>query len=264
MWEVHDLCTQATAEGFAQEATERLVADHERRSALLELLLRGPLADRHALSLLASGLRLPAEGPYLAIVTEAPDAGINPMPDIEVQLRAHGHASAWQLLPDALVGIVHLPNGADALHKRLARYPTHHGLSPAFADLALASSAVRMARIALAGTRATNEHIGILDDQPVIMAAASDPDVMRHMRHTVLRGLDSMPEDERAVLLDTLETWLDTGGSTDSSAAALFCHPNTIRHRLRRLETATGRRLRVPRDIADLCLALAAERVSSH
>ena len=160
MWEVHDLCTQATAEGFAQEASERLLADHERRSALLELLLRGPLADRHALTLLVSGLRLPTEGPYLAVVTEAPDAGVNPMPDIEVQLRAHGHASAWQLLPDALVGLVHVPAGrVDALHTRLARYPDqHHGLSPAFADLALASSAVRMARIALAGTRATGEH----------------------------------------------------------------------------------------------------------
>ena len=120
-----------------------------------------------------------------------------------------------------------------------------------------------MARIALAGTRATGEHIGSFDEQPVIMAAASDPDVVRRIRRTVLRGLDSMPEDERAVLLDTLETWLDTGGSTDAAAAALFCHPNTIRHRLRRLETATGRRLRAPRDIADLCLALAAERVSS-
>jgi hypothetical protein len=242
------------------------VADHERRSALLDLLLQGPLADRHALDLLASGLRLPAEGPYVAIVTEAPNAGVNPLPDIEVQLRAHGHACAWQLLPDALVGIVHLPNGrADALTTRLATYPSHHhGLSPAFADLALASSAVRMARIALASTRATGEHIGILDDQPVIMAAASDPDVMRHIRDTVLRGLDAMPEDERAVLLDTLETWLDTGGSSDAAAAALFCHPNTIRHRLRRLETATGRRLRSPRDIADLCLALAAERLGSN
>jgi hypothetical protein len=266
MWEVHDLCTQATAEGFAQEASERLVADHERRSALLELLLRGPLADRHALSVLASGLRLPTDGPYLAIVTEAPDAGGNPMPDIEVQLRAHGHAAAWQLLPDALVGIVHLPGGrSDALKARLARYPDqHHGLSPAFADLALASSAVRMARIALASTRATGEHIGVFEEQPVIMAAASDPDVMHHIRRTVLGGLDSMPEDERAVLLDTLDTWLESGGSTDAAAAALFCHPNTIRHRLRRLETTTGRRLRIPRDVADLCLALAAERVSSH
>jgi hypothetical protein len=74
----------------------------------------------------------------------------------------------WQLLPDALVGIVHLPTGpADSVNTRLSRYPDqHHGLSPAFADLALAGSAVRMARIALAGTRATGEHIGICDEQP--------------------------------------------------------------------------------------------------
>jgi DNA-binding PucR family transcriptional regulator len=54
------------------------------------------------------------------------------------------------------------------------------------------------------------------------------------------------------------------GGSSDAAAAALFCHPNTVRHRLRRLETAAGRRLRTSRDIADLCLALAAERASSQ
>jgi hypothetical protein len=32
------------------------------------------------------------------------------------------------------------------------------------------------------------------------------------------------------VLLDTLETWLDTGGSSEAAATALFCHPNTVRH----------------------------------
>jgi hypothetical protein len=165
------------------------------------MLLRAPLVDRHALSLLASGLRLPAEGPYVAIVTEAVDAGVNPMPDIEVHLRAHGHASAWQLMTDALVGIVHLPNGrADALHSRLARYPNqHHGLSPAFADLALASSGVRVARIALASTRATREHIGIFDEQPVIMAAVSDPDVMRHILIACSRASTRWPRTNERV-----------------------------------------------------------------
>lgn len=62
-----------------------------------------------------------------------------------------------------------------------------------------------MARIALASTRATLEHIGVFDEQPLIMAAVSDPDVMGHIRYSVLGGLDSMPEDERAVLLETLE-----------------------------------------------------------
>jgi hypothetical protein len=42
MWEVHDLCTQATAEGFAQEASERLLADHERRSGSLLITNAAP------------------------------------------------------------------------------------------------------------------------------------------------------------------------------------------------------------------------------
>jgi DNA-binding PucR family transcriptional regulator len=55
---------------------------------------------------------------------------------------------------------------------------------------------------------------------------------------------------------------LSIAESPEAAAVALFCHPNTVRHRLRRLENATGRQLRKPRDIAELCLALAAERAA--
>jgi len=44
------------------------------------------------------------------------------------------------------------------------------------------------------------------------------------------------------------------------AAARLFVHPNTVRHRLRRISAATGRSLSAPRDVAELCLALEAAR----
>jgi DNA-binding PucR family transcriptional regulator len=44
-------------------------------------------------------------------------------------------------------------------------------------------------------------------------------------------------------------------GSIPEAAAALFCHPNTVRHRLRRIEEYTGRSINVPLDLAELCLA---------
>ena len=44
-------------------------------------------------------------------------------------------------------------------------------------------------------------------------------------------------------------------GSVDDAAYALSCHPNTVRYRLRRIEKVTDRSLRVPRDLAELCLA---------
>jgi DNA-binding PucR family transcriptional regulator len=40
-----------------------------------------------------------------------------------------------------------------------------------------------------------------------------------------------------------------------NSAAQLFCHPNTVRHRLHRIEAQTGHSLAVPNQLAELCLA---------
>ncbi len=67
--------------------------------------------------------------------------------------------------------------------------------------------------------------------------------------------------DDRDTLLDTLEAWRDNEASATAAGAKLFCHPNTVRNRLRRIETLTGRSLSDPRAIAELCLALEAVRL---
>jgi DNA-binding PucR family transcriptional regulator len=41
----------------------------------------------------------------------------------------------------------------------------------------------------------------------------------------------------------------------------LFCHPNTVRYRLRRVEELTGRSVDAPRAAAELAVALQALRV---
>ena len=78
---------------------------------------------------------------------------------------------------------------------------------------------------------------------------------MNRIEESVLGGLRGLPAEERATLSQTFQTWLDAGGSANEAAAAIFCHPNTIRHRLRRIEERTGRSLSRPRDVAELCLA---------
>jgi DNA-binding PucR family transcriptional regulator len=45
-----------------------------------------------------------------------------------------------------------------------------------------------------------------------------------------------------------------------SAAEVLICHPNTVRHRLRRIEKRTGRSLSRPRDVAELCVAFEVHR----
>ena len=48
--------------------------------------------------------------------------------------------------------------------------------------------------------------------------------------------------------------------SVRSAAEVLICHPNTVRHRLRRIEKRTGRSLSRPKDVAELCLAFEVHR----
>ena len=62
------------------------------------------------------------------------------------------------------------------------------------------------------------------------------------------------------MLLDTFHAWLDAGGSANDTAAKIYCHPNTVRHRLHRIEELTGRSLSRPKDLAELCLAFEVER----
>jgi hypothetical protein len=261
IWGLLHLSVRAVAEGYSEALSGAAVAQSDGRSMLLATLLERPAADAEQLSLLAAALRLPIEGPFVAVATGV-GGRENPMAEIEVTLRARGWSFAWELLDDGLAGVVQVPNGEVVnLVSRLRFLPDLRlGMSPLFIDLASAASAVRLAKVALLGTAVTGERVGVFEEQPILMAALSDPDVASHIHGTVLGGLDTMPDDERALLIETFHRWLDAGGSSRLAAEALFCHPNTVRNRLRRLERATNRELRRPKDLAELCLALAAER----
>jgi DNA-binding PucR family transcriptional regulator len=67
--------------------------------------------------------------------------------------------------------------------------------------------------------------------------------------------MPGLPAEEGDMLLHTLTTWFTTGGNVNESGALLFCHRNTVRNRLRRIEDLTGRSLADPRGIAELYLA---------
>jgi hypothetical protein len=61
----------------------------------------------------------------------------------------------------------------------------------------------------------------------------------------------------------TLRAWLANGMRIDETARALHVHPNTLRHRLRRCEEATGAILRDPDDLVQLWWALERRRLSA-
>jgi DNA-binding PucR family transcriptional regulator len=63
------------------------------------------------------------------------------------------------------------------------------------------------------------------------------------------------------VLLDTVSTYLDSGGSIEATARAMFIHPNTVRYRLKRVGEITGYSPGNPRDSFTLRVALTLGRL---
>jgi DNA-binding PucR family transcriptional regulator len=95
-----------------------------------------------------------------------------------------------------------------------------------------------------------------LDDTPLTELVMTNLDTTRRAVNRVLGGLLSLPEDERTTLLATARAWLAAHGSAAETAQVLYCHPNTVRYRMRRLEEYLRGPLDDPMIVAELALAL--------
>ncbi len=259
-----DTFTQAMAGAYRQQLTAQIVEQEEERSALVEALLSRRITDTQSLWEAADLLRLPTTGPYVVVAAELPAIGKLGLPAIENKLAARDIRSAWRLLPDLHVGLVHMRIGepfSTLISTCCDQAATVRvGVSPPFDDLAETSEALRFARLAVIGKPSADSLITVFDDTPLAVAAVSAPEVMAKIRSTVLSRLKELPTAERTILLDTFQAWLQEGGSANDTATKIFCHPNTVRHRLRRIEELTGRSLSRPVDIAELCLAFEVEQ----
>jgi hypothetical protein len=264
IWLILDSFTQAMATAYRDAVTERIVAHEHERSALVAALLDGRITDSQTLWDSADVLGISRRGPYVVVAAELASVGRYVLPDVAARLRAQDLSSAWRLLPDLQVGVVVLPDHTGGLDRlvavldRQARHPI--GVSPPYPTLDGTRTALRFAKIAMSGVRSTGSNVIVFDKSPLAVTAASTPEVMARIVGSVLGPLDRFAAGERAILLNTLEAWRDSGGSTEQAAATLFCHPNTVRQRLRRIAEATGRSFTAPQDIAELCLALEAAR----
>ena len=261
-----DIFTQAMSAAYRQQLTTQILEREEERSALVEALLYHRITDAQSLWEAADLLRLPTSGPYVVVAAELPAIGKLGLPTIENKLSIRDIRSAWRLLPDLQVGIVHLrghatPAALNTLVEVLRQAATARvGISPPFHELAETSDALRFARLAVAGKSLADSLVTVFEDTPLAVAAVSAPEVMAKIRSSVLGPLNALPAEERTLLLNTFRAWVEAGGSANDTAAAIYCHPNTVRHRLRRIEELTGRSLSRPKDIAELCLAFEVER----
>ena len=57
---------------------------------------------------------------------------------------------------------------------------------------------------------------------------------------TALDCFSDLPDEQRETLFETIRVWRHAA-SVSAVADRLYRHPNTVRHRLRRIEKRTGR-----------------------
>jgi DNA-binding PucR family transcriptional regulator len=107
----------------------------------------------------------------------------------------------------------------------------------------------------LRGPTDSTSSVAVFDGSILATAAVSAPEAMIKTVGAALDGFGDLPDADREMLFETFRVWQDTDASVSGAAEVLICHPNTVRHRLRRIEKHTGRSLSRPRDVAELCLA---------
>jgi hypothetical protein len=258
-----DVFTAAMAAAYRAEQTRRLHGDESEREVLIDSVLHGRLFEQSSVWEAADFLRLPAKGPYVVVAADA-GVGTEALPGIESKMRSMDVFSAWRRLPDLHVGIVHVktPEQLDNVLALVSRLATGRvGVSAQFDDLRDTAAALRYARVTLRGRPDQGPRVTQFDGSILSTAALSAPEVMVKLVTPTIECFAELSHEERNILFDTFRVWLENDGSLRTAGELLFCHPNTVRYRLHRIEQRTGRSLSRPRDVAEVSLAFEVHRL---
>jgi len=246
---------------YRKRAVELLVRQEAERSATLEGVFSGYLHGAEAVWEAAALLDLPYEGLFIVVCAMTPVAGREALPGIKQSLSLAELNSSWRLGPDIQSGVVSLRTRtmlSTLLHELSAHGTARVALSAPYTRLADTPHALHLARLVLGTVPDGTADIKQFDESPMGALLAASPDTARELSKSVLGGLIELPEEDTKTLLLTLSTWFESAGSITEAAKRLYLHPNTVRYRLRRIQSETQRSLEDPRDVAEIRTALIA------
>ncbi|HEV7205023.1 MAG TPA: helix-turn-helix domain-containing protein [Jatrophihabitans sp.] len=263
-WFLIDEYLEAVTAAYRQATTELVRSQRERRATLLDALFSGGVVNERAMWDVAQMLDMPHDGVFVVIAAQSDDLGSALLPGFEQALAARHIGSAWRHTASYELGIASV--GAVDRIADVAAVLTRHakgrvGLSPGFIGLENTPRALRLAHVARSSVAQGEPWVACFEDSPLAMLVAAAPDEAVDIAHRVLRPVLALPPGERAMLLDTLESWTRHGGSTKRSSEELHCHPNTVRYRLQRLQAELKVSLTDPLAVALLVVALRSWRL---
>ncbi|MFT4187563.1 MAG: helix-turn-helix domain-containing protein [Aeromicrobium sp.] len=263
LWGMADDYSIALTESYRAAVGKAMVDADRRRSALVSALLDGPSAENKTAWEIARMLGLPFEGSFLVVVAETPEWGESALPGVEERLRPMDVMSAWRAQVDREVGVLSYGRHRSAEEVRdvvsqVARGRV--GVSPVFTCLDQTPRALRFAQVAVESLPPGSGQVRQLRDSPLAELVIDSRDTTSRFVHDVLGEVLALPDEERGTLLTTAEAWLDARGSAADAARVLYCHENTVRQRLRRLEERLRGELGDPMTVAELAIATQALR----
>ncbi|MGW7411153.1 PucR family transcriptional regulator [Streptomyces sp. NPDC054863] len=259
VWALSDSYSSALTDSYRETVAERLVATDRRRSALVAALTDGPLAGSDTIWEVARMLSFPYQGKFLVVVAETLKVGDSPLPGLEAGLRALDVRSAWRAQPGHEMGVLSCPRRLPVgrlLEAVRAATTGRAGISPAYEQLDQTSRALRYAQVALESLPTGSPAVRQLDDTPLTDLVMNNLETTRRAVYRVLGGVLSLPEEDRTTLLKTAQAWLQANGSAAEAGRALYCHQNTVRYRMHRLEEFLRGPLDNPKIVAELTMAL--------
>lgn len=264
IWQLTDEHAVALTEAYRSAMAELLLAEQRRRSALVEALLTGHPGPDAGPWEAAALLGLPADADQVVVAADTRGLAGESLSNIERRLADRGIVSGWRLTPALQLGVVSLhADKRDTVLSVLREVASARtGVSPPYRVLAETPRALRLARTALAAVPAKRVEVRVFSPSPLAAAMACEPGEGRRLAKEVLGAVFELSPEDRDVLLDTLNAYLEHAGSARRAADVLYCHPNTVRYRLRRLQNLTGRSLSDPRGTAELATAVYALRFS--
>lgn len=257
VWEGIDLYSSAVADAYRRAEAEIRGRDQGRRHDLLHSLLTGAVPAGE-LEFAGEALGLPAGSPLALVVA---DPRSTSQAEAASLMRAAGLASEWALLQGHLVGLVAASSSLQVAAGLRNSLGARAGVSPVFPTPADAPRAYRQAELALRSIPGRGARVVELDEDLPLVILGSAPELAERLARRCLGPVLALPEGEGRALLRTARSYLLHRGSVAAAAAALFCHRNTVRNRLRRLEQLTGVSPADPLRCAELGLALRASQL---
>ena len=263
-WYLIDRFLEAVGTAYRQTTAELVRAQRRRRVALLDAVFSGGAVTDTTRWEITQLLDLPHDGTFAVVVAETASPTAGARFEIESALDAIHIGSAWRPTPAYELGIVSIGSTErlGLLVQILREYATGRvGVSPAFTGLEDASHALRLAHVARASIADGAATAACFDESPVSMIVAAAPQEATRIAQSLLAPVLALPAADRDMLLDTVDAWVANAGSAKRTAGQLYCHPNTVRYRLHRLQDELHMSLTDPSAVAQLVVALRAWRM---